>query len=365
MERFCVRIFKPNFPCTMTRSIYARLSRIKFKRDSYSFKFLLVSIVGIHIPLIGFVSFLLIGGSKIDSSTTTLILLVLTLTATLVTGSLLKKLTSPIEMSVDAIQKYNRFHTLPTLPVGYSDEAGTLMAKLQTTITQLHNHIEEKQDLATLLAQDLRQPFSQMMGILEIIKLENNPKKVDLYCNRMIAEGKRRLEFLEYVLEELQNPEFESDENERTYITLPELISGVAENLHSAATKKRIIFFISSKCNPVIEGNEEELNKALSAVFKMALKYSFPGGKITIESDNYANAAQITIRDFGIGFDEKMHRNLFKRFIQSPPGTQGENTAEFGLFKARKYIENHRGTLTAESEGYGKGSTYRIKLPIV
>lgn len=189
----------------MPLSIYQSLSKIKFQRKSYTFKFRFITFIGIHIPLIGFATVLYFDSGSIDARTALSLLLFLTLTSTLVTITFLKQLLSPIRMSVAAIESFERSGVLPNLPVRYADEAGTLMAKLQTTLFELHNHIQEKKDLATLLSKDLRQPFSQIMGIMEIIKLEEDPQKVNAYCNQMIAEGRKQLEFLEYVVDELKN----------------------------------------------------------------------------------------------------------------------------------------------------------------
>lgn len=347
----------------MPLSIYQSLSKIKFKQKSYSFKFRYVTFIGIHIPLIGFALALLFDSGSMDSQTALSILLILTLASTLITLTILKQLLSPIRMSVDAIENFERHSILPTLPVRYLDEAGTLMAKLQSTLLGLHDHIQEKKDLAVLLSNDLRQPFSQMMGIMEIIKLEDNPIKVNAYCNQMIAEGRKSLKFLEYVLEELKTSHINKMEKEYTYLSVCELLNEVVENLNPSAGKKGVSIQISCKCNTLLEINEEELKTALGNVLTNAMKYSFPGGIIEIVAAQKNHDVEISIRDFGVGFGEKEATNLFKRFVQGPSGTQGEAATGYGLFSARKSIEDHRGSIEAKSEGHGKGTEFKICLP--
>ncbi len=347
----------------MPLSIYQSLSKIKFQQKSYSFKFRFITFIGIHIPLIGFASVLLIDSVAIDAQSALSLLLILTLASTLLTLYFLKKLLSPIRMSVKAIEDYERYSVLPTLPVKYADEAGTLMAKLQATLLGLNDHIQEKKDLSLLLSNDLRQPFSQMMGIMEIIKLEDNPVKVSAYCNQMIAEGRKSLKFLEYVLDELKTSHLSKPEKDYAYVSVCELLNEVVESMKTTAGKKEVSILISCKCNTLLEIDEKELKTALSNVLTNALKYSFPGGIIEIVAIPKNRDVEIIIRDFGVGFGEKEATNLFKRFVQSPSGTQGEASPGYGLFSARKSIEHHRGCIDVKSEGYGKGSVFKICLP--
>lgn len=347
----------------MPLSIYQSLSKIKFQRKSYTFKFRFITFIGIHIPLIGFAAVLYFDSGSMDARTALSLLLFLTLTSTLVTIIFLKQLLSPIRMSVAAIENFERSSVLPDLPIRYADEAGTLMAKLQTTLLELHNHIQEKKDLALLLSNDLRQPFSQIMGILEIIKLEEDPHKVNAYCNQMIAEGRKQLEFLEYVVDELKNSHIDKPQKECTYISVCELLDEVVKNLTPIAGRKGVSILLSCKCNTLLEIEEEELKTAFSNILTHAMKYSFPGGIVEISAIQKKKDVEIDIRDFGVGFGEKESVSIFKRFVQGQSGTQGEAATTHNLFTARRSVEDHRGSIEVKSAGYGKGTEFKICLP--
>ena len=136
--------------------LYKRLSRVGFLQNSYAFKFLFVAFLGIHIPLIGILFFVLYAPNTISSHMILLFALVMTLIATAITLVVLKKLIHPIELASNALNNYRKNRTMPLLPIEYKDEAGLLMRNILETVQDNEKYINEKQDLVYLLSHDLR-----------------------------------------------------------------------------------------------------------------------------------------------------------------------------------------------------------------
>ena len=82
--------------------LYKRLSRVGFLQNSYAFKFLFIAFIGIHIPLIGILFFVLYAPQSASSMTILLFALVMTLVATAITLVVLKRLIRPIELASSA-----------------------------------------------------------------------------------------------------------------------------------------------------------------------------------------------------------------------------------------------------------------------
>ncbi len=143
----------------MNNSIYKRLNGITFLSKSYTFKFLFIAFLGIHIPLIGLIFFIIFKPTSISGGSIFILTLLLTLGASALTLLVLNSLLAPLKASKSALVAYLKERKLPDLPTNFQDEAGILMQKVQETIIKLNGLLEEKKDLIGLLSHDLRTPF--------------------------------------------------------------------------------------------------------------------------------------------------------------------------------------------------------------
>lgn len=348
----------------MTETTLSTNHNRKSFKLSYSTKLIFYSVLGIHLPLIGFISFVKLSNLEIEPSVIISLLLFLTVGSTLITIPIIKRILNPLKASSKVLEDYYGEDILP-IPTQYASERNDiLLTRLQRTVISLHAHIQEKKDLSRLLSQDLRQPFAQMMGIFEIIKLEDDHLKINAYCNQMIAEGKKQLSFLEYVLEELNTSHTAESTIEKSYITVNELINNAVEGSNTTATNKNVSFMIASRCNPVLELEEKESTEALIKVLANSIKYSFSKGVVKIQTAMEKNFVEITISDTGMGFEKEERKSLFKRFVRAQTGTQGEDSTKHSLFTAKETIEKQGGTIELSSDGRGTGSTFKIILPL-
>lgn len=336
----------------------------KSAKLSYSTKLIFYSILGIHLPLIGFISFITLSNLEIETSFIISLLLFLTVGATLITIPIINRILNPLKASSKVLEDYYGEEILPN-PAQYPGEGVDIsLTRLRRTVISLHAHIQEKKDLSRLLSQDLRQPFAQMMGIFEIIKLEDDHIKINAYCNQMIAEGKKQLGFLEYVLDELNTSHTDESIIEKSYITVNELINNAVERSNTTASNKNVSFMIASRCNPVLELEETESTEALTKVLANSIKYSFPKGVVKIQTALEKNFVEITVTDTGMGFEKEERKSLFKRFVRVQTGTQGEDSTKHSLFTAKETIEKQGGTIELNSDGRGTGSSFKIVLPL-
>ena len=77
------------------------------------------------------------------------------------------------------------------------------------------------------------------------------------------------------------------------------------------------------------------------------------------------NRARLSVRDDGIGIPSHMLERIFERFIQQPqPLDRAKGGLGLGLTIVRSLVELHGGTVTATSDGLGKGSEFLVELPL-
>jgi len=116
---------------------------------------------------------------------------------------------------------------------------------------------------------------------------------------------------------------------------------------------------------PPIEGDPKRLHQVLNNVLSNAIKFTPRGGTVVLRCDADDSALDIEIEDSGIGIDAAFMPFVFDRFRQADSrSTRAHNGLGLGLAIARHLVEQHGGTIRAQSEGHGRGTTVSIRLPV-
>jgi signal transduction histidine kinase len=109
-------------------------------------------------------------------------------------------------------------------------------------------------------------------------------------------------------------------------------------------------------------GDPAQLERVFWNLFGNAIKFTPPGGKITVTSSREDGHVSVTIRDTGVGIAPEDLPLLFTQFRRLKSSAKVEGTG-LGLFMVKTIVEAHRGTVRAESIA-GQGSSFTARLPI-
>lgn len=166
-------------------TFYGFLSRILHL--SYAGKIMVVSFVGVHVPMIGAVTYMAAAdGSGIWADLDVIgAMLVATLAGTVATLAALWAMLAPVRAAGRAMQDYLKDRTVPALPVKYRDDAGRLMANVQEGVTRLDAALDaansradagegarQKLQLLSEMGHELRTPLTHILGFSEMIASE-------------------------------------------------------------------------------------------------------------------------------------------------------------------------------------------------
>jgi len=114
-----------------------------------------------------------------------------------------------------------------------------------------------------------------------------------------------------------------------------------------------------------IEGDEVRLTQVVDNLLSNAARYTPPGGTVTVVGVREDDCVSLSVRDTGIGIDPTLLPDLFEVFVQ---GVRGPDRAPgglgIGLSLVRHLTELHGGSVTAYSEGLGRGSEFTVRLPV-
>lgn len=145
------------------------------------------------------------------------------------------------------------------------------------------------------------------------------------------------------------------------------IVQLAVEGLQANADKKHLELSLSiAPGAESLFGNFDgpKLTEVVVNLLDNSIKYT-PSGSVRVLLEKVGEHARLTIRDTGVGMSEKTKANLFKLFS---PGDDAKKvnpaSTGVGLYVSMAHVLAHKGTLTAHSDGVGKGSTFTLDLPL-
>ena len=150
-------------------------------------------------------------------------------------------------------------------------------------------------------------------------------------------------------------------------VIVERVVSSAVETIAPAAQAKQQRLHVEDAAPAaVVLGEPRRLQQLIWNLLSNAVKFTPEGGDITVSVTRVANRVRLRIGDTGRGIDPQVLPRIFDRFVQADTSTTREVSGlGLGLSLAREIVELHGGTIQAESEGIGKGSTFIIELPLL
>ena len=217
------------------------------------------------------------------------------------------------------------------------------------------------------LSHELRTPVNAVLGWTAILKraFPDPPG-----CERAMAAIERNAR----IQAQLLNDALDIDRIVRGQLTLKQsdydLVTVVAEVLDTvrpAAIEKGISVVEQVSGSPaIVHGDRIRLQQMVWNLLSNAVKFTPESGSIEVDIRTEVGWVKVSVRDSGIGIAPEFMPFVFDRFRQG--GASVETTRSglgLGLAIVKELVELHRGTVTAESPGVGKGATFTLRLPLV
>jgi PAS domain S-box-containing protein len=229
----------------------------------------------------------------------------------------------------------------------------------------LEKLIKDREKLINIIAHDLRNPFTTILGFIELLRddvSKNSIDNADKYLQIIHSAAKQTFELLENMLEWSKSRAGIIEFNpEVTDITL--LVAESVSFFRSMESKKgiRLNFKCDNSCFVRVDRNMMEI--VLRNLLTNAVKYSYHEGEVVITVHETNSDVTINIRDFGVGIEPARLKTMFDDDRKlSTPGTEMEKGSGLGLMICKEFINKHQGTICIESE-IGKGSNFMVTIP--
>ena len=147
-------------------------------------------------------------------------------------------------------------------------------------------------------------------------------------------------------------------------VDLRSIVDAAVETLRPAAAAKEIAVDVEGADDvlPVI-GDEHRLQQVLWNLLANALKYTARGGRVQVRASIDDGRAIVTVTDNGEGIDPEFLPHIFEPFRQGAAETMRSGLG-LGLAIVQRLVDLHGGSITAESDGLGKGARFTLSLPM-
>jgi len=151
---------------------------------------------------------------------------------------------------------------------------------------------------------------------------------------------------------------------ERRPILLDRVIAEVCRPLALQAAEKNIALEVLAPEQPIpIWGDPIKLPWVITNLVGNSLRYTSPGGRITIELSREGQIARTIVTDTGRGIAPELMPRIFEPYAQFPDADAAMGSAGLGLYIAKEIVEAHNGRIFAQS-GRGRGTIFTIEIPI-
>jgi PAS domain S-box-containing protein len=220
-----------------------------------------------------------------------------------------------------------------------------------------------KDEFLALLGHELRNPLAPMLTALELIRL-----RTDGRVTRELNVLERQVRHLARLVEDLLDVSRITRGKlslERRPVRVSDVVTKATEMTSALIAQRNHRLLVEMPPGEVmIFGDLDRLAQIFSNLVTNAAKYTSPHGKITLSADVADGEVVVRVRDSGDGIEPGLLPRIFDPF------SQGARTIDrkqgglgLGLAIVRNLVELHGGSVTAHSEGPGRGSEFVVRLP--
>jgi len=224
----------------------------------------------------------------------------------------------------------------------------------------------EKDRFFSIIAHDLRGPFSSFLGVTQLLdeKLSELTKEdIQDFAASMRISATNLFSLLENLLQWAKIKQglipFEPKN-----MLLFKIAEESIVNVHEPAKNKGIEIINSIEDGVEVYADKNMLQTVIRNLVSNAIKFTPKGGKISLNAKvSEDKSVEVSVKDSGIGMNPVMMDNLFRLDVRTNrPGTEGEASTGLGLILCKDFIEKQGGKIWVESEE-GKGSVFYFTVP--
>ena len=223
-----------------------------------------------------------------------------------------------------------------------------------------------KDEFLATLAHELRNPLAPIRNGLDILRAAPEAQNAQEIRDMM----DRQLTHLLRLVDDLMDVSRVSQgkiELRKARIALSDVLKAAVEASNPLITTGAHELVLDLPDAPVwLDADLTRLSQVVSNLLNNAAKYTPEGGKLVLSARRDGEEVLISVSDNGIGIPSEMLPRVFDLFTQVRGNLdRSRGGLGIGLALVKQLVEMHEGVIVAESAGPGKGSSFRLRLPMV
>ena len=222
-----------------------------------------------------------------------------------------------------------------------------------------------KDEFLANLSHELRTPMTAIIGwahLLELGGVEGAEVEVGLSTIRQSAQAQARL-----IDELLDVSRIITGKMHLTLglVSVPDIMHAALAAIRPASEAKRQHMEVAIPDEALrVSGDAARLQQVFWNLLSNAVKFTPSGGAIRVEVAREEGMVKVSVGDSGEGIAAEFLPLVFERFRQVTTSARRRTGLGLGLAIAKELVDLHGGSITAESEGAGRGATFTVMLPL-
>ena len=221
-----------------------------------------------------------------------------------------------------------------------------------------------KDEFLAMLGHELRNPLSPILTALQLMKLRGEPGSER---ERTVIE--RQVSHLTRLVDDLLDVSRIARGRVELKTEIVEVAEVVAKAIEMASPlleqRNHTLKVDVPRRGLRVDGDTTRLGQVISNLLTNAAKYTPPNGVVTVRAEQVDDEVVLSVRDTGIGISPEVLPRIFDLFVQERQALdRSQGGLGIGLTIVRSLVERHGGSVSARSDGPGKGSEFIIRLPL-
>jgi two-component system, OmpR family, heavy metal sensor histidine kinase CusS len=244
------------------------------------------------------------------------------------------------------------------------DELGRLAKTLNDMIERLERSFDEVRRFTADAAHELRTPLSMMRTTAEVaLRAPRSPEQDGRVLEDLLEEIERLSRLVSQLLF-LCREDVGLKTGPRRAVQLDEIVSEVVGHMQVMAQDKAVTLEVDCTRPCVVLGDQDRLRQLLFNLLDNAIKYTSPGGLVSVRDTSSNGRVEIVVADTGVGIPPEHLSHVFDRFYRVDPARGAEGGTGLGLSICRSITDAHQGRIQIESP-VGQGTAVTLSLPTI
>lgn len=244
---------------------------------------------------------------------------------------------------------------------GLGVEFATLAESYNSLAQRLGKIEATRRRMLADLAHEMRTPLATVDAHLEAV--EDGVRSLDEDTLRVIRVSTRRLSRLAEDIAAVSQAEEGTLDIHRQLIEASVLVAAASEGAQDRFTAKGVRLETYLNTNDQVLADPDRIGQVLSNLLDNALRHTQPGASVSLRCRQEGRWVEFVIADSGEGIAPEHLAHVFDRFYRVDTARdRNRGGSGIGLSISKALIEAHGGTLTALSEGPGRGATFIVRL---